>query len=332
MPENNFSSSPIPQLRLSDPASAQSGIDSDLFAYLQSYGLPFPPSVRYGNLRFDSRQPKHRVQLFGQAWLPQHPRGVVFFVHGFGEHTANYAQLINDLVNSRFAVAAMDLRGHGLSQGPRGHTESPNAYVEDLELWASIAYPKLAPSTPIFLWGHSLGGQICLQAIARNKFPRRVSAATLSSPFLDFHAFTGMRGLLLKLTPIFARLAPALPFSSGLGDDDRSSNHAYNERRARDPLIHHSVTALWAKSVSAAMSELRQSAELFRDLAPTLMLLAGDERIANLLSSRNFAFKAFTNLRHKVIEYPGMRHELEKEPVRESLVSETLAWFNSNCG
>ena len=79
------------------------------------------------------------------------------------------------------------------------------------------------------------------------------------------------------------------------------------------------------------MQELRNSAASFRDLAPTLMMLAGDERIANVMSARAFAFEAYANLRHKVVEYPGMRHELEKEPVRESVVTETLSWLDSHC-
>src|SRR3989344_8920244 len=59
-----------PEFQLSDPGIVHSEADADLMAYLQSYGLPYPPLVRYGNVLFNSRQPKHRVLLFGQAWLP----------------------------------------------------------------------------------------------------------------------------------------------------------------------------------------------------------------------------------------------------------------------
>src|SRR3989338_4549044 len=99
-----------PEFQLSDPGIVHSEADADLMAYLQSYGLPYPPLVRYGNVLFNSPQAKHRVLLFGQAWLPAHPRGTVFFVHGFGEHSANYPQLIHDLVAAEYAVASLDLR------------------------------------------------------------------------------------------------------------------------------------------------------------------------------------------------------------------------------
>ena len=49
------------------------------------------------------------------------------------------------------------------------------------------------------------------------------------------------------------------------------------------------------------------------------------------LDARRFAFRAFAGQRHKVIEFPGMYHELEKEPeVRNRVVSETIAWFRSH--
>lgn len=318
---------PAPEFRLSEPGSAYSAAETEILSYLQSYGLPHPPVVRYGNVLFDSQQPRHRVRLFGQAWLPSHPIGTILFVHGFAEHSANYPQLIHDFVNAHYAVAAFDMRGHGLSEGPRGYTDTPTAYVEDLEQFAKIVFPKLAPSAPLFVWGHSLGAQVCLQAIARAKLPRRPAALVISSPFLGFRRFGDYRDLLLKITPLLARVFPALPISGGVTDADRSSNMAYAESRAEDPLIHGVTTPLWVKNVSIAMEELRNSAAAFRDSTPTLLFLAGDERITNLLAARAFAFSAYSSLRHKVIEFPGMRHELEKEPVRERIVSETLAWF-----
>ena len=57
-------------------------------------------------------------------------------------------------------------------------------------------------------------------------------------------------------------------------------------------------------------------------------MLAGEERITNLLEARRFAFQAYAGQQHKVVEFPGMFHELEKEEsIRDRVVSETVAWF-----
>jgi alpha-beta hydrolase superfamily lysophospholipase len=91
------------------------------------------------------------------------------------------------------------------------------------------------------------------------------------------------------------------------------------------------ATPRWLESAKTAVAEVQAAAERVAALSPTLLMLAGDERITNLVAARHFAFRAYAGQRHKVIEYPGMFHELEKEPaVRDRVVSETIAWFRSH--
>src|ERR1700742_4333125 len=99
------------EFRLSDPG-ANLQQDPSPREYLRCYGLPTPPDVRYGSLHFSSPQPKARVSIFGQAWLPHGAEATVLFLHGFCEHTGNYGHLIQDFVRAGLAVAAIDLRGH----------------------------------------------------------------------------------------------------------------------------------------------------------------------------------------------------------------------------
>jgi alpha-beta hydrolase superfamily lysophospholipase len=80
-----------------------------------------------------------------------------------------------------------------------------------------------------------------------------------------------------------------------------------------------------------AVKQLQAQAEEFQALVPTLLLLAGNELVTNLNESRKFAFRAYAGIKHKVIEFPGYYHELEKEKdIRPRIVSESLAWFKSH--
>lgn len=326
-PESNED---LAQLRLSDPGIFASQDNADLMAYLQSYGLPYPPNVRYGNFFMETSQPRYRVRVFGQAWLPDQAIGTIVLVHGFSEHVGNYSRLIHNFLANHYAVTAIDLRGHGLSEGPRGHTDTPTCYAEDIEKWVKLAVPLLAPSRPLYLWGHSLGGQICLQLVLRNQLPVKPSAVTVTSPFLGFPHLTGMKKILAKIAPLLAKCMPTLHVSSGISEAMISSDKAYLAARAEDPLINSVTTPAWVISVRSVIAEIQASATIYAKACPTLMLLAGNEKVTDLLAARSFAFSALSSMRHKVIEFPGMLHELEKEPIRERVVAESLAWFRGH--
>ncbi len=116
--------------QLSEPGTLLAQ-DPGMAEYLRSYSFPLPSDARYGFVRFESPQEKNRVSVFGQAWVPVHAVGTVTLIHGYAEHSGNYSRLVRDLIGNQFAVIAIDLRGHGLSEGPGGNLDSPEHYVED---------------------------------------------------------------------------------------------------------------------------------------------------------------------------------------------------------
>lgn len=316
--------------RLSDSGS-KLALSPTMAEYLRAYELPLPPAARYGTVLVTSPQEKYRVALRAQAWAPDHATGTIAFLHGYSEHVGNYARLIRDLVDARFAVIAFDLRGHGLSEGPAGHSPSPTAYAEDAEKVLGEIFPQILPNMPLYLWGHSMGAMTVLQLIRRGRLPVNPAAAALTSPLLGFPELTGVQKFLAKLSPLLAHIVPSLPVSHGIGYTDLSHDEAYLARRLDDPMIRKVATPMWLESMKIAVGELQLSAEQFANGCPTLLMLAGDERVTNLLEARRFAFRAYAGQRHKVLEFPGMRHELEKEPeVRARVVSESVGWFRSH--
>lgn len=318
------------EFKLSDPGLSYSQSDSNLMEYLNSYGFPYPPSVRYGNLSFEATHSPHRVKLFGQVWKPSSVKGTVLLVHGFAEHVGNYGNLINDFVKQGFAVAAIDNRGHGLSEGIRGFVESPDCYAQDIEEWLSYCFPHIAPNKPLYLWGHSLGGLICLHLLVRGNLPIAPSGVALSSPLLGFPRLSGVRKLMMRFSSFMGRVFPTLQLNSGIPDTALSSDKRYLDRRAQDGLIHHSVTPAWVVNVSKTINEVQHGGTDFDDICPILLMLAGKEHVTNLVDARDFAFRNLSSLIHKVIEFPDALHELEKDSVRPRVLSESLAWFESN--
>lgn len=316
--------------KLSDPGS-HSIQDPTMTEYLRCYDFPQPPTARYGFLRFNSPQEKDRVQLFGQAWVPEHAIGTVLLIHGYGEHTGNYSKLIENFVRDKFAVIAMDLRGHGLSEGSRGHLEHKDFYAQDLEFFVQQLFQQILPYRPLYLFGHSLGGMAGLQLLLRKNLPVKPAAAVFTSPLLGFPELTGKNRYLGFFAPMISAVFPTLPVPHGISSEILSHDEEYLSRRLEDPLIGKFTTPRWFVSTKQAVEELQIHAKEFLASTPTLLLLAGDEKVTNLDEARQFAFQAYASMKHKVIEFPGYYHELEKEPgVRPRLIQESIAWLKSH--
>ncbi len=94
-------------------------------------------------------------------------RAAVIIVHGIFEHGGRHAFLAEGLAQRGYATHAIDLRGHGRSDGTRGSIDRFDQYLADLGDFVSYL-AKDQPSGPFYLFGHSMGGQIVLlYALAR---------------------------------------------------------------------------------------------------------------------------------------------------------------------
>ena len=75
----------------------------------------------YENFRVPSN-----VSIAGYRWDCENPSHLVCLIHGIGEYQGRYDRMANHLNEAGIAVLGMDHRGHGLSEGVRGHTAPRN--------------------------------------------------------------------------------------------------------------------------------------------------------------------------------------------------------------
>ncbi|KAI5065164.1 hypothetical protein GOP47_0019859 [Adiantum capillus-veneris] len=106
------------------------------------------------------------LQLYTQSWVPlkKPVRAVMFMVHGYGNDTSwtfqNTAMLFTDMGCASFAL---DLEGHGRSDGLKGYIPDINAVTHDCySHFMSIKLTEGFAHLPCFLYGESMGGAICL--------------------------------------------------------------------------------------------------------------------------------------------------------------------------
>ena len=91
------------------------------------------------------------IKLHVRKWEPEEePIGIVCLVHGIGEHSGRYSSLAHHLAGRGYALLAIDLRGHGESEGKRGHIKSYTALMDDITLLLNEGR-RSYPHRPLFL-------------------------------------------------------------------------------------------------------------------------------------------------------------------------------------
>ena len=239
--------------------------------------------------------------LHVRKWLPAGElQRVVCVVHGHGEHGGRYEDLARFLNGLHCAVLAIDLRGHGESEGKRGHVTSYKALMNDLTLLLEAAAGH-HPNLPVFLYGHSMGGNLVINyTISRRPHLNGViaSAPLLRTAFPQSPWKTA-------LAKAMRYVWPALPLSSGINTQDLSRDAAVVHAYENDLLVHDRVTPSFLEVLIAGEWALEHAHALS---VPLLLMHSEADRITSCSASRRFATAAGDNCTLKTWETVSYTH------------------------
>jgi alpha-beta hydrolase superfamily lysophospholipase len=257
-------------------------------------------------------------ELFGKQWVPQEPMSVVCLVHGLGEHIGRFDHVAKHLNQAGIAVYGIDQRGHGRSPGKRGHARCSNLWddVESLMKHARLLHLDL----PLFLYGHSWGGNIVSNFLLR-KNSSEIRGAVLSSPWLKL-SFEPSK-FELMIGKWMAKVYPAFTKSNGLEAASLSRDVSVGEAYINDPLVHFRISAGLFADADANGQYALDHAELLNK--PVLVMHGTSDQITSHKASETFAQAALSNATLKL--WPDMRHETHNEFGKEEVLEYLTKWL-----
>jgi alpha-beta hydrolase superfamily lysophospholipase len=249
-------------------------------------------------------------------------RARLVLVHGYAEHRGRYRQLAGELESHGIECHRFDLRGHGDSDGPRGHVNRFGDYLDDLDRVIANVQSR-GGTTPLLLLAHSLGSLIALCFVRAH--PTTFEAFAVSSPFLGPAFAVPTARLMLARAASVA--TPALPFESGLHPEWVSHDPQVVAAYAADPKIFATTTPRWFTEVSAAQRDLLEHASEIT--TPALFLVAGSDRIADPRLSHQL-FPRLGAANKKMCAYPDLYHEVFNELPEERavVIADLLSWID----
>lgn len=265
---------------------------------------------------------KDGTVLFFKEWIPEgNIKAAICLVHGLGDHSGLFKDLINYLNARGLAVLAFDLRGHGKSQGKRGHIPSYEALMEDIDLLLDFGR-KNFEGLPLLLYGHSFGGNQVLNYILR-RHPD-VAGVMASAPWLSLYQNPPK----LKLYSIFLldKIFPTFLVDNIVSEAALSHKPGYAEAYSKDPLVHSFISArLFASAHKAGLWAIDHAS----DFDVPLLLFQGDEdNITSPEASKAFAANAPDNLCTFKL-WKGLYHSLHNEISNQDIFSNIVNWINT---
>jgi alpha-beta hydrolase superfamily lysophospholipase len=251
------------------------------------------------------------LNLFAQLWQPEtKPHAVVNLVHGMGEHSTRYHHWAERFVNKGFAVVAFDLRGHGQSDGKLGHIPSFEALMRDVDLLFE-EQKKLFPEIPVYLYGHSLGGNLVLNYALHRK--PHLQGLIATSPWLEL-AMQPSKAL-LAFAKIAKNIMPALQQDTKLNADFLSQDKNEVQKYKQDKLVHGKISInMFFEVVKAGIWALENAKSLN---IKTLILHGTGDQITSHKASERFA-QAASEFAHAKL-WQGAYHELHHEEIRNEV-------------
>jgi alpha-beta hydrolase superfamily lysophospholipase len=259
--------------------------------------------------------------LFACEWSleqSKQPRAVVGIVHGMGEHMGRYSHVAEMLISEGYAVIGFDQRGHGRTEGKRGHVPAYELLLEGVDYILAEARSNY-PGTPLFLYGHSMGGNLTLNYLLRRQ--PDIDGAIVTGPWLKL-AFKPP-SLQAAIGKVIEKIYPKYTNSRPMVAEHLTSDPEMIERYVKDKLGHGQITARFYFGVHKAGNWALEHAKELK--VPLLLMHGGDDRVTSIHASKQFAehTKLFTNWR----EWPGFKHELHNETGREEVFAVIRDWI-----
>lgn len=263
------------------------------------------------------------THLFFRRHTAASPKARILLIHGFAEHSGRYLELLDALAAAGFDALGLDLRGHGRSEGLRGHVAHFEDYLDDTR--AALDLLTAGDSGSALILGHSMGGLIATHFAA--SAPQRCQALVLSSPM--FARALKVGPLTLFAATVLGRRLPTFSMPSGITGAHLTRDPAEIARHDADPLILKHARAGWFVELEAAMAA---APERLQRLSMPLYLMHGESDPLTSFDASRALFPSVPSTDKTFIALPGMRHETLHEIGRETVRGDLVAWLAAHAG
>jgi len=268
----------------------------------------------------------HRT-IFDPSDTP--PKMACLFSHGQGDFSKRYADVLHPFTERGIRCISMDLLGHGMSPGKRGH-------CGNLELIDHIIQSNLALTEDLDygIAGHSMGGLLTLRhlTLALEERLPMPKFCWVNSPLLQ--PAHGRADWFIKMARFLAKRAPKFTIKTGATPELCQSAMVGASKKTPQPemrkrLGHQKISLSWGIELIAISEYISQNL-LNQEVKIPFLLTQGDtDYICPHANAEEF-FEQLKLPNKSYCLFENMRHETFAEPNNEELFTAISQWLEKN--
>ena len=263
------------------------------------------------------------TSIYYQAWLPEgKTKAVLLIVHGVGEYSGRYSNMVNHFVPLGYAIYGWDHIGHGKSDGEREVIKGFNDFTDPLTTYCKMI-KEWHPGVPVFVFGHSLGALILPFYLL--DYQADFKGAVISAPPTKIPA--NISPMTITLGKILSAIAPRTGIL-GLDTSGLSHDQEVVDAYVNDPLVFHGkITACISAGMLLAM--LRVNDEAGKISLPLFIIQGSADRIVDPAGAQ--LFYDMVGSKDKTLKiYEGLYHEVHNEPERLIMFKDLDTWLKAH--
>ncbi len=279
--------------------------------------MPDPSAKFDGASETEEVTSRSGVAQLRRTWTASEPVANVLLLHGIAEHSGRYEHVGSTLAAAGYSTRAIDHHGHGRSGGKRGHVDSVDVFLDDVE---DNLKELRKDGLPLALMAHSMGGLIAtLYCVTRSELP---DVLLVSGPALGADVPLWQR----LAAPVLGRLAPKTFIKSDFDGALLSTDPDVGARYIADPLRVDGATAGLGQSLFVGMKLVNE--HLSNLSIPTMVMHGGNDRIVPPHFTEPLGDLPIAT--RQVL--PGLEHEVLNEPSWEQTMSSFINFANGALG
>jgi len=235
----------------------------------------------------------------------------VILLHGKGEHSGRYEEMMNFFETAKVSSAAFDFRGHGLSEGDEVYVDHFDDYIQDASAFITFITKRHHWNSKIIVLGHSLGGMVAILWALQNE--NLLKALLLSSPFVGIR----LPQFLVRFNRGVNYFFPKFIYHNPVYPPHLTHDKIEVDKYKKDPLIKKKISARLVCEMLRVSDELKKISEWDLDY-PVYILMAGLEKVVDAEATRDF-YRKLKCPDKELREFKNFYHEIFHEKERSQV-------------